>query len=463
MASLTLALRATYHVDPLNGDDLAQGLSPKTAWRSFAPVARTRFAEGDRLLLAGGTKVAGPLRLDAPTGLTVASYGKGRATVDGGAGDGIVVEGGEGLRIENLNLVAGGRKANDGRGIALIRTEGARITGVEVRGFRVSGVEVVGSSGTLLDHVVAQDNGAAGIAVSGGYGFPRSKDVTIRDCRALDNPGDPKNLTNHSGNGIVVGGVDGCLIEYCEAANNGWDMPRTGNGPVGIWAWNASRVTIRRSISHHNKSPGTDGGGFDLDGGVTDSLIEGCLSYGNMGAGYLLCQYEGAGEWRNNTVRNNVSYEDGARNFHSGVALYLPSGMANMAGAVVERNTIVNPRYGISTMGDIPEILYRGNVFVVGDDLLNVAWGEAGFLKSTFRDNLASRPSFLGKDSPFATAEAWKATGGLVADPLLRLPGSIADLPTDPRKLDGLRWFAPLAGSPCIEGGKVVRGASLGI
>jgi hypothetical protein len=46
-------------------------------------------------------------------------------------------------------------------------------------------------------------------------------------------PGDPSILNNHSGNGIVVGNAEKVTIEYCEAANNGWDMPRQGNGPVG--------------------------------------------------------------------------------------------------------------------------------------------------------------------------------------------------------------------------------------
>lgn len=464
LAPLFLMLPTAYHVDPTNGNDTARGTSPKAAWRTFAPVAKVRFESGDRLLLAGGTKIAGPLRLDGASGVTVTSYGRGQATIDGGAGDGISVEGGEGVRIENLTLAAAGRKANDGRGLALWRTKNAQVRSVDVSGFRVGGVEVIGSTGTRLEKIHAHDNGAAGISVSGGFGdFPRSSNVTVRDCRAMDNPGDPKNLTNHSGNGIVVGGIDGCLIEFCEAANNGWDMPREGNGPVGIWAWNASRVTIQDCISHENKSPGTDGGGFDLDGGVTDSILQRNLSFGNAGAGYLLCQYQGAPPWGRNTVRNNVSYEDGQKNFFSGIALFVQPGMAEMKDAVVERNTIVNSRYAAATMGDVPGVVYRNNVFVSGPEMLNVAYGEGGFRNATFKGNLAWSPSktrsFLGKDSPFASPEAWRATGGLFADPRLKMPASIAELPTDPRQLATTRWFRPLAGSPCVVAGKTVYGA----
>ena len=129
--------------------------------------------------------------------------------------------------------------------------------------------------------------------ISIGY-EKRSSDLHIGHCVAKNNPGNPSNLTNHSGNGIVVGNAQNVIIEYCEAANNGWDMPRKGNGPVGIWAWNSDRVIIQFCVSHDNKSPGDDGGGFDFDGGVTNSILQYNHSYNNHGPGYFICQYPGA-------------------------------------------------------------------------------------------------------------------------------------------------------------------------
>jgi len=133
---------------------------------------------------------------------------------------------------------------------------------VEVSGFRLDGLAAVCVREARITHVYAHDNGSAGIGVGGGD-TPEtwSRNVYLGYCVAENNPGNPLNLDNHSGNGIVVGGVTGCLIEYCEAFNNGWDMPRQGNGPVGIWAWNADRVTIQFCIAHDNHGPGDDGGG----------------------------------------------------------------------------------------------------------------------------------------------------------------------------------------------------------
>lgn len=459
MTALALGLLgATYFVDPERGDDAASG--HERPWRTLARASRGTYRPGDRLLLVG--VLHGPLRLRNVQGLTVASKDGSLARIDGGKGDGIVVEGGRDIRIERILLTGAGRKANDGRGILLSAATNASVAHVEVSGYRRGGVEILGCKTVLLERVIARENGAAGIQVSGGDGGTRSKDVTIRECRALNNPGDPKNLSNHSGNGIVVGGVDDCLIEYCEAAENGWDMPRKGNGPVGIWAWNARHVTIRRCISHHNKSPGADGGGFDLDGGVVDSVLEGNLSYANAGTGYLLCQYPGGGTWRGNVVRNNVSFNDGQKNFQSGLGLYLPEGMDNMAGCVVERNTIVNPRYAVATMGDIPGLVYRNNVFVAGLETLKVAQPPGGFRRSRFEGNLvASEKTIVGEDSSFPSAKAWGATGGKIAAPLLTLPKSVAELPTDPRRLHELTWFRPLPSSPCVVDGKVAIGASL--
>jgi hypothetical protein len=100
-------------------------------------------------------------------------------------------------------------------------------------------------------------------------------------------------LDNHSGSGILISGTDSAIVEYCLAKNNGWDQPWEGNGPIGIWAYHSNNVIIQHCIAHSNKTnpKGWDGGGFDFDGGVTNSVMQYNLSYNNMGPGYGLYQY----------------------------------------------------------------------------------------------------------------------------------------------------------------------------
>jgi hypothetical protein len=169
------------------------------------------------------------------------------------------------------------------------------------------------SESAEVKNVFAHENGYAGILVDGDYQKRISNNIHIINCRADNNPGDPTNLDNHSGNGILVGNCKNILVEYCTATSNGWDMPRIGNGPVGIWAYEADSVIIQHCISYRNKTAkgAADGGGFDLDGGVTNSIIQYCLSYENWGSGYGIFEYYGANKWTNNTLRYCISINDG--------------------------------------------------------------------------------------------------------------------------------------------------------
>ncbi len=77
-------------------------------------------------------------------------------------------------------------------------------------------------------------------------------------------------------------------------------MPRIGNGPVGIWAYEADSVIIQHCISYKNKTSkgGEDGGGYDLDGGTTNSVIQYCYPMKTREALFGIFRYAGAGEWR---------------------------------------------------------------------------------------------------------------------------------------------------------------------
>jgi len=462
---LALIMPSTYYIDPESGNDRSNGTSPSAAWRSLEHASTVAFQPGDSLALKGGSILSGSLKLVGVKGLTIQSFGRGIATIQGGAYDGVFVKNSESIKIENLHIRGAGRKANDGSGIRLLNVRSAVLERIDVRGFRIAGIRVDAGRDILISQSVANENGAAGIEVSGEYdGLHRSQRITIRDCKTISNAGDPKNLTNHSGSGIVVGAVDGCLIEYCEAAENGYDMPREGNGPVGIWAWNASKVIIQYSISHNNKSPGLDGGGFDFDGGVTDSIIQNCLSYNNVGTGYLICQYSQGGLWKNNIIQNNISYEDGFKNSQSGIALYTPPEMKNISDALIENNTIVNSGYGVTTMHELPGMVFRNNVFVTKKELFKLYWGEGGFKGSLFENNIAwgltGEVPPIGDPKTFQDPDSWTAKNRTV-DPQLLMPQSWKDLPTNPRLLNGLLWFKPSDKSPCRKDGKIVVGADM--
>lgn len=154
-------------------------------------------------------------------------------------------------------------------------------------------------------------------------------------------------------------------------------MPRKGNGPVGIWCWEADSVTIQYCISYRNKTSAgsADGGGYDFDGGTTNSIIQYCLSYENEGSAFGLFQYAGASAWHDNTVRFCISENDGtASAAHAGVFIWNSShDTAQLRNCYFYNNTIYNNKG--AAISYAPEnqnagFYFYNNIFVAKDELI---------------------------------------------------------------------------------------------
>jgi len=343
-SSICLALRAAdYHLSP-EGSDENPGTSPDRAWKTLAKANAATLAPGDKILLQGGATFEGTLEIkhsgtpEKP--ILVSSYSNGRATIQAGTARGILAKNQSGIEISNLIVSGAGADKNKTDGIAFLsdratgeRLPHIRIDKVKVSGFGQSGITIeaekqIGFRDVRITNVSAHDNGFAGIN-SGGYcpldfkGWSHA-DVYVGHCTAFNNLGIPEKMENHSGNGIIMGGIDGLSIERCMAYENGRRCNAKVGGPVGIWAWDSTRVIIQHNISHHNKTGkgSIDGGGFDFDGGVTHSIMQYNYSYENDGAGYLICQYDGARPFHDNVVRYNISHNDGRAHGYGGIHIY---------------------------------------------------------------------------------------------------------------------------------------------
>lgn len=314
----------SYYVDENLGNDNNPGTRDNPIKTVAELNSRLNLKAGSSFF-ASGQIFEGTLNLRNISGssgskIIISSYGEGRACISGGNNEAIIVEDCNRLIISNMNVKGSGRKeGNSTNGIALIRTTNSTVENINTEGFQKSGLDLHDCSGIEVKKVSAFNNGFCGINIMGSE-QKLSHNILISYCRAENNPGDPAMLDNHSGNGILVGVSDNVIVDHCTATNNGWDMPREGNGPVGIWTWQSNNVIIQHCVSYRNKTSmhGKDGGGFDLDGGVTNSIIQYCLSYENEGAGYGLFQYWGASDWSDNIVRNNVSINDGLKTAGSG-------------------------------------------------------------------------------------------------------------------------------------------------
>jgi hypothetical protein len=291
---------------------------------------------GDSIFFEGDKSFSGSLAFDSSdhgtpeNPITIGSYANGRATIQSGTHTGLYAYNTAAIEVTDLNFIGSGKDDPDGGdGISFytdaedgVRLTYIRIDNVDVSGYRGSGIEVradhpsgSGFEDVRITNSAIHDNGDKGIASSGywpsNHANRSHRDIYVGYCKVYDNPG-IETKTSHTGNGIVLSGVDGAIIEHCEAYNNGALNSGSEGGPFGIWAWEASNVVIQFCESHHNRTNnGKDGGGFDLDGGCVGCILQYNYSHDNDGAGYGLFQFFGASAHRDNIVRYNISENDG--------------------------------------------------------------------------------------------------------------------------------------------------------
>jgi Right handed beta helix region len=388
-----MRLPRAYYISPA-GNDGNEG-TLHAAFKTIQRLNELALHLGDSILFEGGHQYAGSLRIklyspgDQLYPVLISSYGKGNATIYSGNKTGIFIYKSQWLKIINLKISGSGRKkGNLYSGLALQNCNHINVDNITISGFQKSGLLIESCEDISVTNIFAFENGAAGISVEGPYGVKSSNhQIYIGKCRVENNPGDPTNFTNHSGNGIVVGNCSKVLIEYCTATNNGWDMPRKGNGPVGIWAYEADSVTIQHCLSYRNKTSvgAADGGGFDLDGGVTHSTIQYCLSYENQGAGYCIFQYLYASPWHDNVFRYNISVNDGTvSDAAAGLYIWNSSRDSNQFyNSYVYNNTIYNSTVSAISFSELSArkaFAFYNNIFVGKDNLLKGEMGTDTFL-----------------------------------------------------------------------------------
>ena len=500
----TNLLATTYYVSP-QGNDANSGQSPTKAWATLSKVNATTFKPGDCLLFEGGKTFRGTLTLDAkdsgtPTSpLLISSYGRGRATLTAGQETTLLATNCGGVVLKNLNVVGtGGDNENDGIVFSVNLASGAKlkllvVDSVDVHGFSGNGILLssegrayAGYEGVAITHVNACENGKAGIAsvdaagpTDTRYGF---RYVYVAHCEANRNTG---------AGGIVLGGVENGLVEYCHASGN----CRGYSGGVGIWGYSIKNVVFQYCIADHTETTYGDGEGFDLDGGSENCVIQYCYAYDNFGPGYMHCDYPGSRPNRNNIIQYCISQND------SRFDTYNASGFAFVTdGEGIQDCHIVNnvvyqtPQPGYKTTGlralrifgaggtniQLTRCSFQNNVvYLNGPNMVFTVVGDlygTGQETPMGRDNIA----YINNDyyatnpasvqwvqydftKPYTSLTAWRAgTGqetlngkpvGFTLNPAFKNPGVGKPL-TDPTQLAGtLTGYGLKPGSPMIDAG----------
>jgi len=508
MCRQTLAV--TYYISPA-GNDSHSGTSAQTAWRTLDKVNSVDLNPGDSVLLEAGHDYPGNLLLTAedagtPTQpVVIGSYGSGRARIKAGNGSGVTVRNAGGVEVKDLIVMGDDYKTNVGSGIKIInelprnrKLEYIRVHNVEASGFgrknysvperyptldgcgifvggNASDESKSGYKNVRITNCVTYKNEYFGIYTSGYWqddpNTCANSDLYVGYCKMYDNPGDPNYFENHSGSGILMEDVDGGLIEYCEAYNNGYEGGCKVGGPIGIWAAVANNVIIQHCESHHNRVGAAtgDGGGFDFDGGTTNSILQYNYSHDNDGAGYLICSYKNAPHtFNNNILRYNISVNDGQKNNYRGIILWTGSPKEDPI-----HNTQI---YGNTIYSSISPAIYFGRKGIYNTKVYNnlfitlnnqkLLQGNPDKSMATFAGNVYWSVDGKYDIAGYKSLEDWRtATGqemlngkpvGLVVDPKLMDMGKSITI-GDPTKLHTLIAYRLQKDSPLIDAGVDLR------
>jgi len=452
----------TYFVSS-SGDDSNPGTSPALAWASIDKVNTTIFLPGDRLLFEGGKTFNGSIFLNSSDAndpnnfFVISSYGTGNAIINAGTSYGFYAYNTQGFSISNLVFDGNSSVSNTDAGIKLLadvsgdkKFKGVSITNIEIKNFGAEGISIYGSNNLTgyqnvsLSMISIHDVKKNGIKIYANItqvqiGWQHSN-ISVTNCEVYQVPG--SGTTALEGNGIVLAGVDGGTIQNCVSHDNGQNNINQ-NGPVGIWCLESNNITIQycESYKNHNGT-GSDGDGFDFDGGTTNSFMQYNYSHDNDGAGILLGQYANARPWTNNTIRFNISEND-AVHYAGAITLFKGPG-TTMNGANIYHNTI----YTTSQVGNasislvnfvnwntgINNVAFYNNIFYSagGVPLINIPSGYAAF----FAGNIywTSGSSFLinYQGINYSSLANWRITGnevvgginkGFNSDPILSNPG----------------------------------------
>jgi hypothetical protein len=429
----------TYYVSP-SGKNNNAGTSASKPWQTITKVNSKNF-NGDTILFLGGSTFSGSMNFtssDVGTPLkpiVIGSSGTGRAIINSGNLDGIYVYNAAGFKIKNLVLYGSGVTTNSGAGIYFFTDKNPllpflKIDSVEAYGYNHAGIMIGSSVGTggfsdiSITNSVVHDNGQSGISTFGDTGLVH-KNVYIGYTKAYNNTGIASQTSGNSGSGILLGNVDGGVVEYCTVYNNGWLHRSPDGGPNGVWAYLCNNILFQYNEAHSNKTgTGKDGGGFDFDGGCTNSTMQYNYSHDNYGSGYLVAQYAGVPLMKNIIIRYNISENDCRKNNYGSIHLWSSGSTLGISSVEIYNNTVYlkpssngTPAAFLIRSGTFSGVNVRNNIFqITGGVQLISAVSSSSVTGFNFQGNnywtTGSPMNILWGGVNYTSLSSWRSAKG---------------------------------------------------
>jgi hypothetical protein len=335
-----------YYFHPKIGNDLSDGTSIKSPFKSLDKLSTLKLEAGDKILLASGEvfyetlllqnlsgNAENPILIDSyqPNG----SFSKSKAIIDAkGLLNGVLVLNSKYLQIRNLSIIANGPKDGTVEGdmrvaVLILGKPNERITNIlfdgldihdifyEKEGASRSQAEVRSANGTQKYgwgiRLIAEENSEIeqiGIINSSienvshtGIKLTGTLRQNIRNIRIYDNV-----VTGTGGPGIQMSGVKFVHVKGNDVSysGSGDDSRKWGRGS-GLWTWSASYVMIEHNSFTYANGPG-DSAGAHIDFNCDNVILQYNFSAENAGG---FCEI--LGNNYNCAYRYNISVNDGHR------------------------------------------------------------------------------------------------------------------------------------------------------
>jgi len=475
-----LAWPTTYYVNSATGSDAANGTSPSSPWRSLSKVDSTVFQPGDSILLARGGTWMGQLH---PLGsgsvghpITLGAYGIGPAPVVNGSplasGAAVYLENQQYWVVQDLDIENNSGTNNFGSlsaggisryGILIQDNGGGTLHGITITDNYVhnvngcfncgdvdshinGGISVYAESnddsyvGVVIRNNSVDDVGRTGIvfwdasyyttSITNVVASQLSSDVSIQD-----------NLVSSvDGDGIIAFGTLGALLQNNIVGNAAQRtiLGSSESASVGLMVTRSMNAVVQYNEVYGTLTQGTDGEGFDVDLGSTNTTVQYNYSHDNQG-GFLLME---AGYSSNLTVRYNLSVND---------SYGAVKGVFDFAFGVPQFTTIYNNTI-YTTPGSSENVMHcdgcSGSTPGTWSFLNNIIdnQGDGGYSYPNRAGAVIAYNLFYGNHPPTEPSDPYKLT----ANPQFRSPGQ------DTFGIDSVSGYRISPSSPAAATGTII-------
>lgn len=348
---LPLPTRRTATTSPVTGKRLT--VDPNGEIKTIGDALRAAEA-GDVIVISPGT-YHGALRIKASgtreRPITIVAEQVGSVILDAtGSGEAVVADGGDFITIKGLTVRGCNNKLANNH--AAVRTgRGWRLEDVTIEQADGTGLSVFGDE-VVLERVVSQDNGQAGI------GGDFCSNVLVKDCvtrrnnRGLTNPA-WKDAVDDDGNRVAV------------QHDGRWYVNPEWEAGGGKW-WRSKSVTIDTMQAYDNVGPGI---WFDYDN--ESATVRDCTVIANRGVSAEKA-YQGAGILieLNRTGPFFIENNTAERNTGGNVVI-AQSRNVNVRGNTFRKGHLIFRDYFRGAAYVIRDVVIENNVF---DDAAVTTW-----------------------------------------------------------------------------------------